>query len=124
LQREGSTPSATTDNQRRDGRVETLAGGSSCYIHLVVVVLSSIEMRLLILVAASALGVAAVWAVNFRARRKRLGHHFLPRFFLLIALYERLPELTSIYLDEAEWESFSLEILKCLGEIRCWRDES
>jgi hypothetical protein len=82
------------------------------------VVLFSIEMRPLILVAASALGVAAAWAVNFRARRKRLGHHFLPRFFLLIALYERLPELTSIYADEAEWESFSLKVLKCLEEIR------
>jgi hypothetical protein len=75
-------------------------------------------MRPLILVAVSALGVAAAWAVNFRARRKPVGHHLLPRFFLLIALYERLPELTSIYADEAEWESFSRKILRCLREIR------
>jgi hypothetical protein len=75
-------------------------------------------MRPLILVAASALGVAAAWAVNFRARRKRLVHHLPPRFFLLIALYERLPELTSIYVDGTEWESFSGKILRCLREIR------
>jgi len=75
-------------------------------------------MRPLILVAASALGVAAAWAVNFRARLKRVGHHLLPRFFLLIALYERLPELTSIYVDEREWESFSDKILSCLSKIR------
>jgi hypothetical protein len=106
-----------------------LAGGSSCYIHLcgdssnrsnlVVVVQFSIEMRPLILVAASALAVAAAWAViNFRARRERVAHHLLPRYFLLTALYERLPELTSTYVNKAEWESFSLEILRCLVEIR------